>query len=48
MKSYEDSCRKSLGLPAGGDTDMEEEPTEEEAVPEEGEAPAEDDTSPPE
>ena len=47
-ESYEDSCRKSLGLPAGGDTDMQEEPTEEEAVPEEGEAPAGDDTSPPE
>jgi hypothetical protein len=47
-EGFEDSCRKSLGLPEGG-TDMEEEPTgEEEGMPEEEEAPAEDDGSPPE
>lgn len=53
-EGYEDSCKKSLGLPAGGGTDVEEAPMEEDAVPEddaipeEGAPPAEDDGSPPE
>lgn len=47
-ESYEDSCRKSLGLPAGDDTDMEEEPTDEDAMPDAGEPPADDESSPPE
>jgi hypothetical protein len=49
-EGFEDSCRKSLGLPVGAGTDMEEEPTgeEEEGMPEEEEAPAVDDASPPE
>jgi hypothetical protein len=48
-EGFEDSCRKSLGLPAISGTDMEEEPSgEEEGMPEEEEAPAEDDGSPPE
>lgn len=47
-EGFEDSCRKSLGLPVSTGTDMEEVPTdEEEGMPEE-EAPAEDDGSPPE
>lgn len=54
-ESYEDSCRKSLGLPTDVGTDIEELPEEEflpedEEGPAEGpaEAPAEDDGSPPE
>jgi hypothetical protein len=49
-EGFEDSCRKSLGLPEASGTDMEEEPTgeEEEGMPEEEQAPAEDDGSPPE
>ena len=49
-EGFEDSCRKSLGLPQDTGTDMEEEPTGEgeEGMPQEEEAPAEDDGSPPE
>jgi hypothetical protein len=48
-EGFEDSCRKSLGLPADTGTDMQEEPTGEgEGMPEDEEAPAEDDGSPPE
>jgi hypothetical protein len=48
-EGFEDSCRKSLGLPEDTGTDMEEEPTgEDEVAPGEEEAPAEDDGSPPE
>ena len=48
-EGFEDSCRKSLGLPDDSGTDMEEEPSgEEEGLPEGEEAPAEDDGSPPE
>ena len=54
-ESYEDSCRKSLGLPTDIGTDIEELPEEEflpedEEAPAEGpaEPPAEDDGSPPE
>jgi hypothetical protein len=48
-EGFEDSCRKSLGLPEDTGTDMEEEPTGEgEGMPEDEEAPAEDDGSPPE
>jgi len=47
-EGFEDGCRKSLGLPEATGEDMEEEPTgEDEGMPEEGEAPA-DDASPPE
>jgi hypothetical protein len=46
-EGYEDSCKKSLGLPAGG-TDVEEVPMEDDAVPEDDAPPAEDDGSPPE
>jgi hypothetical protein len=47
-EGYEDSCRKGLGLPIDEGTDVEEVPIDEGATPEEGEAPAEDDGSPPE
>ena len=47
-EGYEDTCRKSLGLPTDSSTDVEEEPTDEGAMPGEEEAPAEDDGSPPE
>jgi hypothetical protein len=48
-EGFEDSCRKSLGLPEDTGTDMEEEPAGEgEGMPEDEEAPAEDDGSPPE
>jgi hypothetical protein len=48
-EGFEDSCRKTLGLPEDTGTDMEEEPTGEgEGMPEDEEAPAEDDGSPPE
>jgi hypothetical protein len=48
-EGFEDSCRKSLGLPEDTGTDMEEEPTGEgEGMPEEEQAPTEDDGSPPE
>jgi hypothetical protein len=48
-EGFEDGCRKSLGLPEGEATDMEEEGTpEDEMTPGEEEAPAEDDGSPPE
>ena len=43
----EDTCRTSLGLPVDEGTDVEEVPIDEEAMPD-GEAPAEDDGSPPE
>jgi hypothetical protein len=47
-EGFEDSCRQSLGLPAGG-TDMEEEEMEEEGMmPEDEEDAPEDDVSPPE
>ena len=46
-EGYEDTCRKSLGLPVDQGTDMEEEPADEGAMPDE-EAPAEDNGSPPE
>jgi hypothetical protein len=45
-EGYEDSCRKTLGLPTASGTDVEEEP--EEGMPEGEQAPAEDDGSPPE
>jgi hypothetical protein len=45
-EGYEDSCRKTLGLPTDSGTDVEEEP--EEGMPENEQAPAEDDGSPPE
>jgi hypothetical protein len=45
-EGYEDACRTALGLPAVDDSDAEEPPMEEDAVPEEG-APS-DDNSPPE
>ena len=47
-ESYEDSCRTSSGMPIDEGTDIEEMPEGEDAVPDEGEAPAEDDGSPPE
>ena len=47
-EGYEDTCRKSLGLPTDEGTDVEEEPADEGTMPEDGEAPAEDDGSPPE
>jgi hypothetical protein len=47
-EGYEDSCRTSLGMPTDEGTDIEEMPEGEDAVPDEGEAPAEDDGSPPE
>jgi hypothetical protein len=47
-EGYEDSCRKSLGLPTDTGTDTEEVPTEEDAIPQDDEAPAEDGASPPE
>jgi hypothetical protein len=47
-EGFEDSCRKSLGLPEDTGTDMEETPEGEEGMPQEEEAPAEDDGSPPE
>ena len=47
-EGYEDTCRKSLGLPMDEGTDVEEEPIDEGAMPEDGEVPAEDDGSPPE
>jgi hypothetical protein len=48
-EGFEDSCRKTLGLPEDTGTDMQEEPTGEgEGMPEDEEAPAEDDGSPPE
>jgi len=46
-EGFEDSCRKSLGLPAFTGDDMEEEPGDED-MPDDDEAPAEDDGSPPE
>jgi hypothetical protein len=45
-EGYEDSCRKSLGLPTDEGTDDEGVPTEEDAMPEDDESP--DDVSPPE
>ena len=52
-ESYEDSCRKTLGLPTDVGTDLEEVPEDDvtpgDDMPEnDGEAPAEDDGSPPE
>jgi hypothetical protein len=47
-EGYEDACRTSLGMPTDEGTDIEEMPEGEDAVPDEGEAPAEDDGSPPE
>ena len=47
-EGYEDTCRTSLGLPIDEGTDVEEEPIDEGAMPEDEEAPAEDDGSPPE
>ena len=47
-EGYEDACRKSLGLPVDEGTDVEEVPIDEGAMPEDEEAPAEDDGSPPE
>jgi hypothetical protein len=44
-EGFEDSCRKTLGMPTDSGTDMEEEP-EDQGMPDE--APAEDDGSPPE
>jgi hypothetical protein len=46
-EGFEDSCRKSLGLPEITGDDMEEEPAgEDEGMPDDDEAPAEDDGSP--
>ena len=39
-EGYEDSCRKSLGLPADEGTDVEEAPMEEDTVPDDGGGPA--------
>ena len=47
-EGYEDGCREKLGLPVATGTDMEEETDGGEGMPEEEEAPAEDDGSPPE
>ena len=47
-ESYEDSCKTSLGLPTDEGTDVEEGPGEEDVVPQDEEAPAQDDGSPPE
>jgi len=47
-EGYEDSCKTSLGLPTDEDTGVEEGPGEEDVVPQDEEAPAEDDGSPPE
>ena len=47
-EGYEDSCKTSLGLPADVEDDFEEMPMEEDMVPQEEEAPAKDDGSPPE
>jgi len=46
-EGYEDACRTSLGMPTDEGTDVEEGTGEDDVVPE-GEAPAEDDGSPPE
>jgi len=45
-EGYEDSCRKTLGLPADTGTDTEEVPAEEDAMPEDDEG-APDDSAPP-
>jgi hypothetical protein len=47
-EGYEDACRTSLGMPTDEGTDIEEGTGEDDVVPEEGEAPAQDDGSPPE
>ena len=47
-EGYEDSCKASLGLPVEEEDDLEEMPMEEDMVPQEEEAPAKDDGSPPE
>lgn len=47
-EGYEDTCRTSLGLPINEGTDVEEVPVDEDDMPAEEEAPAEDDGSPPE
>jgi hypothetical protein len=46
-EGFEDSCRQTLGLPAGG-TDMEEDEMEDEGMMPKDGVPAEDDGSPPE
>jgi hypothetical protein len=46
-EGHEDSCRTSLGMPTDEGTDIEEDSGEDDVVPE-GEAPSEDDGSPPE
>ena len=47
-ETYEDACRKSVGLPAAEDYDVEEVPLEENVTPEGAAPPVEDDGSPPE
>jgi hypothetical protein len=48
-EGYEDSCKKTLGLPADEGTDVEEAPMEEDTVPDDGQGPPSgDDASPPE
>ena len=39
-EGYEDSCRKSLGLPEDSGTDQEEEPDDQNGTPDDEEAPA--------